>query len=242
MTDNDWVAMAAHLKGDFSPPLPDAYVDWALQVWPQMQAAALGSGKEWRALVEVPAAVLATDPHPRKMVRSGDGRLVIDLGDLMNALRLADALDWPRKDSPRPHDPSQNPDALDELPEEELRRSLSPAAHAVAAAASARRMAEAADRPETLRSTAELAGTLSAVQDIMRQLSETVEMARLRFKELNDAGALATGDGDGVAAIARRIDNQLTNAAPDLAAEAVGYAVGDLLRLTQAAPKGDPTA
>jgi hypothetical protein len=241
VTDNNRAAMAAHLKGNFSPPLPDAYVDWALELWPQMQAAALGSGEDWRALVEVPAAVLATVPHPRKMVRR-DGRLVIELGDLMNALRLSDALDWPGEDSPRPHDPSEDPDALHDLLEEELARSLSPAAHAVAAAVSARRMAEAADRPETLRSVAELAGTLSAVQDIMGQLSETVEAARLRFKDIADSGALLTADDDGVRAIVRRVDNLLTNAAPDLAAEAVGYAVGNMLRLTQTAPKGDPTA
>jgi hypothetical protein len=86
-------ALTVHFRGNFFPPLPLEYVDWAAELLPKMQdaeyEARFGNAEPYDEMVTVPEPVQATRVIPKSAEVRDDG-MFVRLGDMVEAMKLHD--------------------------------------------------------------------------------------------------------------------------------------------------------
>ena len=88
-------ALTMHFRGNFFPPLPMAYVDWAVELLPKMQdaehEARFGNLGPYDEMVPVPESV-RTSGYAPKAAEVRDGWMFVRLGDMVEAMKLHDMI------------------------------------------------------------------------------------------------------------------------------------------------------
>ena len=88
-------ALTVHFRGNFWPPLPLEYVDWAEELLPKMQdaeyEARFGNTERYDEMVPVPEAVRTLGYVPRA-AEVRDCWMFVRLGDMVEAMKLHDMI------------------------------------------------------------------------------------------------------------------------------------------------------